>query len=83
MQKEINIPLDVNDYERVKLIAKNKKTTIKNYVKTVFKKAFPEEHESCIVLKFPKNILENEEIFNKWFNQTTQSLKSIFKKNPH
>lgn len=83
MQKEINIPLDVNDYERVKLIAKNKKTTIKNYVKTVFKKAFPEENESCIVLKFPKNILENEEIFNKWFNQTTQSLKSIFKKNPH
>lgn len=83
MQKEINIPLDVNDYERVKLIAKNKKTTIKNYVKTVFKKAFPEENESCIVLKFPKNILENEEIFNKWFNQTTQSLKSIFKKNLH
>ncbi len=83
MQKEVNIPLDVSDYERVKVIAKNKKTTVKNYVKTVFKKAFPEENESCIVLKFPKNIIENEEVFNKWLNQTTQSLKSLFKKNPH
>ena len=82
MQKEVNVSLDVNDYERVKVIAKNKKTTVKNYVKTVFKKAFPEENESCIVLKFPKNITENEEVFNKWLNQTTQSLKNLFKKNP-
>ena len=82
MQKEINFSIDLDDYERIKVIAKNKKTTIINYVKTLFKKSFPSELENCIILKFPKNILNNEEIFNKWLNQTTQSLKILYSKDP-
>ena len=83
MQKEVTLLLDLEDYDRLKVIAKDKKTTIRNYAKTIFKKAFTDEKTSCIVLKFPKNILSNEEEFNKWMNQTTQSLKDIFKKNHH
>lgn len=83
MSKEVNVSLDEKDYDRLKIIAKNKKTTVKNYVKTIFKKAFPDEEQTCIVLKFPKNILDNEEEFNKWLNQTTTSLKNLLKKNPH
>jgi hypothetical protein len=83
MTKELNLPVEEKDYERLKIIAKNKKTTIKNYVKNVFKKAFPDENETCIILKFPKEILANEENFNKWLNQTTISLKNLFKKDHH
>lgn len=83
MTKEINLPVDDEDYERLKAIAKNKKTTIKSYVKTIFKKSFPDENQLAIVLKFPKNILNNEEEFNKWLNQTTTSLKNLFKKEVH
>jgi len=83
MQKEVTLLLDLEDYDRLKAIAKDKKTTIRNYAKTIFKKVFTNEKTSCIVLKFPKNILNNEEEFNKWMNQTTQSLKDIFKKNHH
>lgn len=83
MQKEVNLSIDISDYERLKEIAKTKKTTVKNYIKNVFKKSFPNENETCVVLRFPKDVLTNEEIFNKWLNQTTQSLKGLFKKDLH